>query len=570
MTAFNTIRSRNDLADYLNIPPSILSYVLFVKKVDSFYYSFDIPKKSGGVRHIHASTDELKDIQIRLAHEIWEHQKSIYEDIGIKPNVAHAFIEDKSIITNAKIHRNKRFVVNVDLKDFFDSIHIGRICGFFERNKYYNLPHEVAVTIAQLACFNGKLPQGAPTSPVITNVLCQVLDVHVLAIAKKFKLDYTRYADDLTFSTNKRGFIEKDWELFYSELQKEIIRSGFVINEKKVRIQFKDSKQTVTGLVVNKKVNIDSKYYKQTRAMAHSLYSTGAYNIDGNPGTMQQLEGRFSFIDQIDKYNNANDVTGKHSFRTLNARERQYQKFLYFKYFYSNERPLIVTEGKTDIKYLKVALKNLHKQYPTLIEKDKGGKFVFKVAFLRRSKRLNYFFDFSQDGADAIKKIYNFSSDTKDKAFTNYQKLFAEKHLTSSTNPVIFVFDNEISNKNKPLYNFMVHAKLSDHNDNLSKALCLRIHPNTNLYIATNPLVSGKDESEIEELFGEEVRSVILGGKTLSLKDDFDTEKYFGKEIFANYISTNYKTIDFSGFIPLLDTIKAIVDSYNQSKSDTQ
>ncbi len=169
MTAFNTIKTRRDLADYLNIPPSKITYILFKRGVDSYYTEFEIPKKSGEPRRICAPTGDLKGVQRQLADALWEHQKSIYEELGIKPNISHAFEEGKSIITNAKIHRNKRIVINVDLSDFFDSIHIGRVCGFFEKNKHFNLPHEPAITIAQLACYQGKLPQGAPTSPIITN-----------------------------------------------------------------------------------------------------------------------------------------------------------------------------------------------------------------------------------------------------------------------------------------------------------------------------------------------------------------------------------------------------------------
>ena len=171
------------------------------------------------------------------------------------------------------------------------------------------LPHEAAVTIAQLACYKGKLPQGAPTSPIITNLICQVLDMHLLSLAKRYKLDYTRYADDLTFSTNNKSFLEK-WAEFYSELDRKIKKAGFSINERKTRIAYRDSKQVVTGLVVNKKISVDHSYYRKVRAMAHSLYKTGSYEVDGKEGTIKQLEGRFSYIDHIDKYKNKCDSMG--------------------------------------------------------------------------------------------------------------------------------------------------------------------------------------------------------------------------------------------------------------------
>ena len=123
---------------------------------------------------------------------------------------------------------------------------------------------------------NGKLPQGAPSSPIISNLICEILDHRLLKIAKKYKLDYTRYADDLTFSTNDKKFLGLQTE-FYEEISKEIIRAGFKINEKKKRLQLRDSRQVVTGLVVNKKINVNRIYYKETRAMAHQLYITGKF-----------------------------------------------------------------------------------------------------------------------------------------------------------------------------------------------------------------------------------------------------------------------------------------------------
>ena len=193
---FNEIQSRNQLADFLDIQRKTLTYVLFEAKVDSFYSSFDIPKKDGSPRHIFAPSGPLKMIQRKLADALYEYQKQIRGEENIKANISHAFEKNKSIISNAKIHKNKRFIFCIDLNDFFNMFHFGRVLGYFSSNRYFKLPKEVAVTIAQVACYKGVLPQGAPSSPIITNLICQTLDMHVLKIAKKYKLDYTRYADD--------------------------------------------------------------------------------------------------------------------------------------------------------------------------------------------------------------------------------------------------------------------------------------------------------------------------------------------------------------------------------------
>ena len=107
--------------------------------------------------------------------------------------------------------------------------------------------------------------------------------------------------------------------------------------------------------------------------MADSLYKTGCFDNNGVEGTVSQLEGKFAFIDQLDKYNNIKDVSQQHSVFCLNGREKQYQKFLFYRYFFAHEKPVIVTEGKTDIKYIKAALKNLYTEYPELNRKNTRG-----------------------------------------------------------------------------------------------------------------------------------------------------------------------------------------------------
>ena len=560
MKKFCDLKSRNDLASYLGISKSNLAYVLYKKKVESFYTSFEIQKKGGGTRQIRAPKGSLKYIQECLANSLSQYQKSIRLEKHINSNISHAFEKGKSIITNAEIHRNKYVVLNLDLNGFFESFHFGRVMGYFEKNRDFNLPHEVAVVLAQLACFNGCLPQGSPCSPIISNLMCQILDMRILKLAKRYKLDYTRYADDLTFSTNNRSFVEH-LESFQEEIEAEINRAGFTINHKKTRMFIRNFRQEVTGLVVNKKININAQYYRVTRAMANHLYTKGSFVVDGREGSIASLEGRFAFINQLDKYNNR--IDGEvHDFRRLNGRELQYRKFLFYKYFYANDRPMIVTEGKTDIRYIKSALKKLYKEYPNLIEKRDDG-FRFKVSFLRRTKRLQYFFGISLDGADTIKNIYYYYSDSKDKAFINYHEWFSKNSSMQSKHPVILLFDNEINNNAKPLSKFLGSTKIrEDRKEELKKQLSIRLVDNSNLYLATNPLVNNMDECEIEHLFKQVTLEHQIDGRTFMLKDKYDVSKHYGKEIFSQYISQNYEQIDFSGFRGLLDTISGIVSQY--------
>lgn len=552
------ILSRAMLAEYLGIPNWKLTHILYVERCDSFYTTFIIPKKGGGERRICAPCDPLKGIQRQLAWLLWQHQKSAWEIDNITPRLSHAYEKGKGIITNASIHRNKRYVLNMDLESFFDTFHFGRVVGFFEKNRYFQLPHKVAVVIAQLACYEGRLPQGAPSSPVIANLICQTLDQHLLRVARKYRMDYTRYADDLTFSTNDQLFFDRKDEFIHS-VTGAIEADGFSVNEKKTRLQFNCSRQMVTGLVVNKKISAEREFVKQTRAMAHRLYTQGEFNVFGAPGTRSQLEGRFSFIDQIDRHNNNLDRE-KHDLSTMNGREKQYQEFLFYKYFFDNDRPLLVTEGKTDVKYLTAAMKNLWKDYPNLIERGEDGCFQIKVAFLRRSKRLRYFFGLRLDGADTMGNLYHFFVPGKDKRFPDYFERFKKLSGRIPKNPVILLFDNEMSNRSKPLYKFVNGIGLGeDQRDALNHELFVQLYSGRNLFLATNDLVDGKTECEIEDLFDTGTRAHTIAGKTLSLEEKYDTDKHYGKEIFAEYIAQNYNAIDFSGFRKMLDTLDRAV-----------
>ena len=556
MNMFNDIKTRNDLADFLGIPRSKLTHILYVEKVDSYYNEFEIPKKSGEKREISAPSGDLKDLQTKLASALWNHQCEVKTQKKTRTNISQAFEKEKSIITNARIHRNKRYVLNIDLKDFFGSIHFGRVLGFFEKNKDYLLPYEVAVVIAQLTCYKGKLPQGAPSSPIITNLICQVLDMHILKIAKKYRTDYTRYADDLTFSTNWADFL-KVQERFIAELSSVIEKAGFAINEKKTRLLFRDSRQAVTGLVVNKKVNVNRDYVKRTKAMAHSLYTTGAFTIDGIEGTINQLEGRFSFIDQLDHYNNKLDEA-KHDSYHLCGREKEYRAFLFYKYFFANENPVIITEGKTDIRYLQAALKSQYAQYPDLITKNEDDTFSFKVTFFHRSKRWKYFFGVGVDGADAVKILYRYF--TGKQGCENYYKYFSEKCGCTQKSPVVLIFDNETVSK-RPLSRFLgENSQISAAEKALLQtSLFLQLQQDSKVYLFTTPLNDGKTESEIEDLFSPELLSIELNGKRFCRNDSYDTEKYFGKDIFSDFVLSNYNRIDFSGFCPLLDALNNII-----------
>lgn len=600
------VTTRDELAIFLDIPLRKLTHILYCEKPNNLYHSFEIKKKNGGTRHIDAPDDELIGLQYRIAKALEDYEEKLRSDKNIKSLISHAFEKNKSIMTNAQIHINKRVIINLDLKDFFPSIHFGRILGFFTKNKDYNLSYEVAVILAQLCCIDGHLPQGAPTSPILSNMLCRILDIRILKIAKKYKVDYTRYADDLTFSTNNKAFLEIQNE-FLNEIKDEIKRAGFDVNDKKTRIQYRNSKQEVTGLIVNKKINVDRRYYRETRAMANSLYTNNEFFIDGKRGTINQLEGRFSFINQIDKFNNKLDKStpfsvklqngneenfrrfsiSQHDFRTLCGREEEYRKFLFYKYFYSNKKPLILTEGKTDIRYIKAALKKValedkNGEYFELVNYI-DNKFEFKISFFNRSKKFFYLFNIGVDGGDEWQKLYNYYSGRDN--YKNYYNYFYEKSKTKPSNPVIVIYDNEIEEKDTPLYKFVNYiSSTTEEKDKLKRGEFINLKnfsqpckknknkerkytvvENSNIYILAPQRIEDK-KTEMEDLFDKKTQDTVINGRKFSRKD-VDKEKYYNKDIFSNYIMANYKTIDFSNFMPLLNNINIILKEYSKQNN---
>ena len=193
------IENKKELALKLNIKFNQIVYLIYVKKIENCYNEFTIKKKNGQERVISAPNESLKRFQRKIANFL----ANKIEDNTLNI-ISHGFSKNKSIKTNGFPHRNKRYLLNVDLEDFFDSIHFGRVRGFFKTNKNFKFSDEVATLIAQLTCYKKKLPQGAPTSPVISNLIAEILDYRILKICKKYKLVYTRYVDDMTFSTNNK------------------------------------------------------------------------------------------------------------------------------------------------------------------------------------------------------------------------------------------------------------------------------------------------------------------------------------------------------------------------------
>lgn len=229
------------------------------------YQTFTIKKKSGADRTIHAPVKGLKSILRSLNFVL----QCVYEP----HEAATGFVLEKSIVDNAKKHVGHHYVLNIDLKDFFHTFDRNRVkMGFmFEPFNLNGDKEPLAFLLASLCThpfeIDGEektvLPQGSPTSPTLTNILCKKLDRRLTGLANRFGATYTRYADDITFSSPHNIYTD---EAFNNEL-KRIIEDDqkLVINPKKTRLQKAGYRQEVTGLIVNDKVNVHRRYVKQIR-----------------------------------------------------------------------------------------------------------------------------------------------------------------------------------------------------------------------------------------------------------------------------------------------------------------
>lgn len=273
---FRSLNTRKDIADLLEISDGDLIYYLYRLTDDQKYNTFQINKKLGGVREIISPINSLKILQQKLNYTL-----SLVNEY--RPTV-HGFRKDKSIVTNASQHVSKRYVFNLDLSDFFPSINFGRVRGLF-LTRPFNFNEEVSTVLAQLCCYKGFLPQGAPTSPIISNMICFKLDGQLQKLAKESGCSYSRYADDITFSSNNKKILKNivllngeniDNKIDLSDGLRSIILSNkFDVNEKKVRLAYRYNQQVVTGLKVNEKVNVSRKFIRQVKAMLHAWEKYG-------------------------------------------------------------------------------------------------------------------------------------------------------------------------------------------------------------------------------------------------------------------------------------------------------
>lgn len=272
------LQTRKDVANYLGFKTEkeykYFCYIIYGKREESNYKDIYIPKRKGGYRNISIPDSRIKLIQSRL----YEKLKSVYPP----RKCVYGFVENRNCIKNAERHVNKQVILNIDLKDFFSQIHFGRIKGVLMAQPY-NVGVEAAKTIANIVCYGLRLPQGAPTSPILSNMVAYGLDTRLTKLAQEYQITYTRYADDITFSTTRKAFpkeivvYDNNNIVLGSKLRAIFSKTNFIVNDEKVHLRTKYERQEVTGLTVNEKINVRRSYLNELRIIFHNCEEYSLY-----------------------------------------------------------------------------------------------------------------------------------------------------------------------------------------------------------------------------------------------------------------------------------------------------
>ncbi len=262
----------------LGIAPYMLAR--YAHNRDQYYKVFRVPKSSGiGVRTIAAPCREFKGIQRWVIRYVLDHV-SLHEN-------AMAYRSGLSIYDNAQQHIQQEFVLNLDIRNFFPSITDQRIYGMFLSLDY---SQSVSWLLTRLVTYRGRLPQGAPSSPMISNIICRRLDMRITAYADLYEWRYTRYCDDITIS----GAGSLGWAIKFVSTM--ISDEGFEVNRQKVRVARRGKSQRVTGLVVNDDVKVPRVRRRQIRSLFyHASQSPNEYL-----GRYSEMCGLYSFLKMID------------------------------------------------------------------------------------------------------------------------------------------------------------------------------------------------------------------------------------------------------------------------------
>lgn len=259
-------------------------YLLGLTNAPEYHYKhYEIPKRNGGTRNIEEPYPSLKEIQTWILQYILTPAARKY----VHP-VAKAFMPNKSLRDNARFHKNKKLLVALDIHDFFGSIHSGAVFGVFKGMGY---SISVSTMLMKLCTFNDLLPQGAPTSPMLSNLVFASADKKIFRYCRARNIMYTRYADDMVFSSNA---IEANHLIAYVTNQVNNLRLS--INEEKTKVMGRGMRQNVTGVVVNDKLQVSRGYRKKVR---QEVFYSLKYSLEQH---MQRVKGLPVWITKPEHY----------------------------------------------------------------------------------------------------------------------------------------------------------------------------------------------------------------------------------------------------------------------------
>lgn len=564
-------KTKRDLAILLDVPLQQITWLVNISPQNTRYTDFCISKKNGKSRQISNPNANLKFIQKKLADILLACDDEILKRVKQKCRSNYGFSTGVGIFHNAKAHRNKKYVFNADIIDFFDQFNFGRVRGFFKKNRDFLLVNEVATLLTQIVCHDDKLPQGAPSSPVVTNLITRFFDYRMNKLAGKNRCRYTRYADDLTFSTNQREFPSEiavpdgssmGW-IAGDILEQKIVDAGFQINPKKTRMSLANSRQMVTGLVCNKFPNIPRDYYINLRAVVHSYVTTGSFHLNEfcenyanncNADSSEKknskavLHGRMQHVHFVK--NKADKRTIKEKQLKLNSWWKVNQRYLFFRTFIDINKPLIVTEGITDIFYLREALKNNTAIYDHLSNDGSGRKILAKffspTANIRTVLAL-------PDGSSGLKRISFLYYSMKQKEKGGFKSDLAKT-------PVIFVTDNDegLSSIKKIIKDMFGSDVSISKNDDF-------YHIVDNLYLVKTPHKGTRHKTCIESFLPDVVLNQERSGKKFNGSSTIDPEKEFGKSALTGIVKERNLASDLVGMDSILKRISLAVDHYQSN-----
>lgn len=510
--SFLAVETKRQLAEVLDVKYKDLIYNLYKLPDDKKYIEFKIKKRGKGERLIIAPNSGIKYLQRSLSNILLE----IYPE----KNCVHGYVKGKGIRTNALIHVRKKNIINIDLQEFFPSINFGRVRGIF-KSYPFNFNDEVSTTLAQICCYKGILPQGAPTSPIISNFICRKLDNMLLRFANQGKFNFTRYADDITFSTNiipipKEIGLIKDHKLVLSEELTGIInKNDFRINEEKTRFSHKSNRQEVTGLIVNEFPNVKRNYIRHVRAMLHAWEKFGIENAAKehfekyNYKHKRDIHIEISFVyELVGKIGYIGMIKGKDDpvYRKMFYRIKKLYPDVKLSIIQSagemSNYPTVFGEGKTDWKHLTSALKHF----------QTNGEFVdLEITFK------NYEDNMRINNTDLIKICESLSK-------TKFHK-----------SKIICLFDRDAKEINK---------KVCENGKNFKNW-------GNNIFSALLPVPKHRafDEICIEHYYNDsDLKILDKKGRRLFLSNEFDvnTGKHLTEELMfvhKNYLKSNYPRI---------------------------